>query len=160
MMFAVRAFSCLAGLSILAGCSDPTGPFFRFGDGNLVLDVRDEVKIPNLPADPVTITAAALDGHELVLTVQIQGCSAADHGFGLVSGKQFGESSPLFTVFRLTHRAPRGSTCAVVRAVVLRIDLRPIRPFVDSAGGPSALRFSLLEPGEHPAAVGALVYSW
>lgn len=159
-MRAVRTTVLVAAISLAAGCNEITAPLFRFGDGSLVLDVREQVRIPDLPADPASITGATLQGHNLRLSVEVQGCTGADHGFGLVAGQDFGDSLPLYTVFRLTHRAPSGATCTAVRTVQLTIDIRPIRPYVDGAGGPSALRFALVEPVERLASVPELLYTW
>ncbi|NJN40406.1 MAG: hypothetical protein HC807_05610, partial [Gammaproteobacteria bacterium] len=76
---------------VLTSCNEVTAPLFRFGDGSLALDVREQIKLPDLPADPVTIASARLQGHNLMLSVQVQGCAGSDHGFGLVAGRDFGE---------------------------------------------------------------------
>ena len=142
--------------ALLFGCSDAAGPSLS-EDEDLVLQILDLREPGELPDDQATITSARVEGRTLHLTVQFGG-GCGRHRFGLVAGTAFGESLPLYTVFRLAHDGG-GDPCDALLTRNLRVDLSPIVPLVQQGGG-TALRFELLEPGEHPSAVGELLLTF
>jgi hypothetical protein len=153
----IRGYVLLGGL--LLGCLDSrglAGPSLSDAD-ELVLQIVPQLDWRTLADDDVVITAAAVHGRVLELSLQFGG-GCRTHRFALVAGTEFGESNPPYTVFRLAHDAD-GDPCDALLQKTLTVDLDPIVPLVQQ-GGVNALRFQLLEPGERPAGVGELLLSF
>jgi hypothetical protein len=140
-------------LLVLAACSDVTGPLLSDGD-QLVLQVLQGFDWNKLSRDAATITDASVEGHTLRLHVQFGG-GCKPHRFALVAGDALAESNPPYTQFRLAHDGGK-DPCDALLTRDLEVDLTPIVSLVQLSGG-TALRFTLLEPGEHPSAIGELV---
>ncbi|HLB53709.1 MAG TPA: hypothetical protein VJK71_01205 [Gemmatimonadales bacterium] len=145
----------LLGVLLLA-CSDPAGPSLS-DEPRLVLQIIPGSNWNNLPNDQATITAARIAGSTLHLTVQYGGgCNS--HRFALVAGTSFGESLPLYTMLRLAHDGSR-DPCEALITRQLEVDLSPIVPLVQQAGG-SALRFDVVEPDGRVSSVGELLLTF
>jgi hypothetical protein len=142
-------------LSLLAGCGNPAGPTLT-GEDDLVLQVKD-LDWKTLPDDQATILAAELHGHTLHLRVQYGG-GCRTHRFALVAGTAIAESYPPYSLFRLAHDGD-GDRCDALVTRDIRVDLAPIVSLVQR-GGATALRFSLIEPGERAAGVGELLLTF
>lgn len=140
-------------LLALAACSDVTGPSLSDGD-QLVLQVLQGFDWKKLPDDPATITDGHVEGHTLHLQVQFGG-GCKQHRFALVAAEALAESNPPYTRFRLVHEGDE-DPCDALLTRDLQVDLTPIVSLVQLSGG-TALRFTLLEPGEHPSAIGELL---
>jgi hypothetical protein len=137
----------------LAACSSPAGPSLTDGD-DLVLQVIEGLDWKDLPGDPATITAAHLEGRILHLRIQFGG-GCEPHRFALVAGRALAESNPPYSMFRLAHDGNH-DPCDALLTRDVRVDLSPIVPLVQQSGG-TALRFTLVEPGERVSAVGELL---
>jgi hypothetical protein len=75
--------------------------------------------------DPYTITAAAVSGDELRITLTYGG-GCREHRFRLVASDAFMESYPVQVAAVLTHDA-NGDQCRALRHDTLRFDLTPLK---------------------------------
>ncbi len=148
-----QLIAAMLALPALA-CGTPAGPTLSAED--LVLQVAD-LDWSTLPGDQATITSAELQGHTLHLRVQYGG-GCAPHRFALVTGTAIAESFPPYALFRLAHDGS-GDPCDALVNRDLRVDLTPIVSLLQQGGGTS-LRFGLMEPGQHRAAVGELLLTF
>ena len=146
----------LAGVLVLAACdAGISGPNLSPAD-HLTLQILPGYNWSRLPGDAAVISSASVQGHTLQLTVQYGGgCST--HDFALVAGGEVGESNPPFTFFRLAHNA-HGDPCDAIVFRDLSVDLTPIIAMLQASS--TALRFGLVEPGEHPSAIGELLLTF
>jgi hypothetical protein len=142
----------LAAPVFLLSC-ESTGPTLT-DDTELVLQIIPGLDPDDLADDQATITAAHVDGRTLFLSLQFGG-GCAPHSFALVTGGEIGESNPPFTIFRLAHDGNR-DPCDALLTRNVEVDLSPIMPLA----GSSALRFTLMEPGERVSSVGELVVTF
>ena len=142
----------LAAPVLLLSC-DSTGPTLT-DDTELVLQIIPGLDPRDLADEQATITAARVEGRTLFLSLQFGG-GCAPHSFALVTGGEIAESNPPYAVFRLAHDGNR-DPCDALLSRDVEVDLTPIMPLV----GSSALRFNLMEPGEHPSAVGELLVAF
>lgn len=138
------------------GCTDPAGPDLS-DQSSLVLQVVPELNWRTLPDDQVTITTARLEGRTLYLTLRFGG-GCRTHGFALVAGTELGESNPPYTLFRLAHDG-NGDMCEALLLRNVEVDLTPIVLLVQQSGG-TALRFSLVEPGDQVSDIGELLLTF
>lgn len=142
-------------LAAIVGCSNPAGPSLSEED-DLVLQILDDFDWKKLPDDAATITAAHVEGQVLFLQVQFGG-GCGKHRLALVTSSAIAESNPPYSQFRLAHDGG-GDPCDALITRELRVDLSPIVPLAQGSG--NALRFTLLEPGEHPSGVGELLLTF
>lgn len=145
--------------ALLLGCLDsrgPAGPSLSTSD-ELVLQVLPNLDRRTLADDQAIITAAEVQNHILHLTVRYGG-GCREHGFALVAGDAVGESFPPFTLLRLAHEA-HDDPCDALLLRELHVDLSPIVALLQP-GGSNALRFELVEPGEHRSDVGELLLTF
>jgi hypothetical protein len=147
-MPSLRAVFLVTGL---LGCTNPVGLSDR---DELTLKLVENFSAGELPDDAATIAAAQLTGRTLYLTVSYGG-GCRTHRFALVTGRDLAESAPPYARFHLAHDAD-GDPCDAYLTRVLVVDLSPIAPLVQQSGA-TALRFELVEPGQHPASIGELL---
>jgi hypothetical protein len=150
-----RFHGLFLGMIALA-CSNPVGPGLSDQD-QLVLQVTPGLDWRVLPDDQVTITDARVEGRTLHLSLQFGG-GCKTHRFALVAGAELGESNPPYTLLRLAHDG-HDDFCDALVTRNLEVDLSPIVPLVQQSGA-AALRFELVEPGEHVSGVGELLLTF
>lgn len=141
----MRPVSLFLVIGSLAACDNP----LALSTDHLTLQVVQSVG--KLPDDPLTVTGARVVGTDLELDLQYGG-GCRDHRFGIVAGRNLGESLPPYTVLRIAHD-DAGDGCKVMVSRSILVDLRPIEPLVRRTGA-SSLRFEIVEPGERFSKVG------
>ena len=120
-----------ASLLVLTACSSgrtPTDSVVLGGDdpasaAAAVVDRTDGLR--RWPADPVEITAAAIEGDSLRLSVQYGG-GCAEHRFSLVFGDAWMESYPVQVSALLSHDA-NGDNCRALFTGRIAFSLVPLR---------------------------------
>lgn len=124
----MRKLLALLGFTAIASCSNSTEPSGGWIDGDTwagQLVVTQDIDGPRWPSDPVTITAARVQGDSLELDVQFGG-GCRNHEFGLITNGIFAESYPVQTWVKLSHNA-NGDNCKALLSRTLKFDLSPFK---------------------------------
>lgn len=106
----------------------------HLGVGPAVLDADRDVD--GFSMDPVTVEAARIEGHALVVDVRYGG-GCAPHDLDALVSSAWMESHPVQVGVTLTHHA-HGDPCKALLHRTLRYDLDPVRRAYEASYGPGS----------------------
>lgn len=154
-----QAICTLFTVLLLAGCSQPTTKSSDQVPGKLTTQSAIIIAGSDggsaFPTDPANISAMAIEGDTLRLTVT-HGGGCRDHTYQLYTPGAVMKSYPPQMTIHLAHNA-NGDMCKALLTRELAFDLSPLKKHL---GGGNTVVLHLHEPGATEAEQPALTYNY